>query len=52
MADWLARRTHNLMTAGSSLTDASEARILGQDMNLINAPQCCLLRGWQVWHQR
>ena len=38
MAEWLARRTHNLMIARSSLTSASN--ILGQDMNLVDALQC------------
>ena len=33
------------MIAGLSLTDASN--ILGQDMNPVDAPQCCPSRGWQ-----
>ena len=45
MAEWLARRTHNPMITGLSLTGASN--ILGQDMNLVNAPQCCPSRSWQ-----
>ena len=46
MAEWLVRRTHNPMIVGLSLTGASS--ILGQDMNLVNALQCCLSRGQQV----
>ena len=45
MAEWLARRTHNPMIAGLSLTGTSN--ILGQDVNLVNAPQCYPSRGWQ-----
>ena len=45
VAEWLARRTHNPMLVGSSLTSASN--ILGQNMNVVDAPQCCLSRGWQ-----
>ena len=45
MAEWLANRTHDLLIAGSSLTGASN--ILGQDMNLVGAPQCLPLRGQQ-----
>ena len=45
VAEWLAHRTHNPMIAGSSLTGASN--ILGQDMNLVNTPQCCPSRGQQ-----
>ena len=40
VAKWLAHRTPNHMIVGSSLTGASN--ILGQDMNLVDAPQCCL----------
>ena len=45
VAQWLSRRTHNLMIAGPNLTGASN--ILGQDMNPVNALQCCMSRGWQ-----
>ena len=45
---WLVRRTQNLIIVGLSLTGASN--ILGQDMNLVDALQCCLSRGWhQTW---
>ena len=45
VAEWLVRRTHNPMIAGSSLTGTSN--ILGQDMNPVNVLQCCPSRGWQ-----
>ena len=45
VAEWLARRTHDLLIAGSSPTGASN--ILGQDMNLVGAPQCLPSRGRQ-----
>ena len=45
MAEWLARRTHDLLIAGLSPTGASN--ILGQDMNPVGAPQCLLSRGRQ-----
>ena len=37
--------TLNHMIVGLSLTGAS--KILGQDMNLVNTPQCHPSRGWQ-----
>ena len=45
VAEWLARRTHDLLIAGSSPTGASN--ILGQDMNPVGAPQCLPSRGRQ-----
>ena len=45
VAEWLARRTHDLLITGSSLTGASN--ILGQDMNPVSALQCLPSRGWQ-----
>ena len=45
VAQWLERRTHNLMIAGSSLTGASN--ILEQAVNLVHALQCHPSRGLQ-----
>ena len=45
MAEWLARRTHDLLIVGSSPTGASN--ILGQDMNPVGALQCLPSRGRQ-----
>ena len=45
LAEWLAHRAHNYMIVNLSLTGASN--ILGQDMNLVNALQCCPSRGQQ-----
>ena len=42
VAEWLTNRTHDPMIASSSLTGASN--ILGQNRNLVIAPQCCLSR--------
>ena len=44
MAEWLARRTRDLLIAGWSLTGASN--ILGQDMNPVDG-QCLPPRGQQ-----
>ena len=44
-AKWLARKTHALLIAGSSLTGTSN--ILWQDMNPVDAPQCLPSRGRQ-----
>ena len=45
VAEWLARRTHDLLITCSSPTGASN--ILGQDMNLVGTLQCLPSRGRQ-----
>ena len=45
VVEWLAHRTHKSISAGSSLTNASN--VLGKDMNLVNTGQYWPSRDWQ-----